>query len=231
MKNAFEAMAHRSRSSGLSLVGSMLYEGIVTQNEDPEKKNRVVVKIASSFGNYESLWASVLSLYSGHEHGASFVPEIGDLVVVGFLSGDMSTPIVIGSVCGYDGNNASQTPPNSGKQSIKTIKTKSGHFITFDDTDGAESVTVQDSSGNKIVLDANEALIQGANGASVQIEQGGTINITTDSDCNVNAANVTIVGTGKLTVGSVPVPPKGFCALPACIFSGAVHTTNEHPTI
>jgi uncharacterized protein involved in type VI secretion and phage assembly len=229
MQNPFEAMMANANDAQLNTASSMLYEGIVTQNVDPDGKNRVVVKITSMFGVYETLWASVISPYAGDGHGVSYVPEVGDIVIVGFLSGNFGTPVVLGCVFGVKDDGSFQTTPNNGDTLIKAFQTKAGNKLFLSDTDGEESIHVEDVSGNKIVLDTNGVFMQCKNGAQVKIDKDGVVSITTDGDCNVNAANVNVAGNGNLVVGSNPLPPKGFCSLPNCVFSGAPHTVNQHP--
>jgi uncharacterized protein involved in type VI secretion and phage assembly len=89
---------------------------------------------------------------AGPERGTYFLPEKDDQVLVVFEHGEVERPIVIGSLW-----NKNEPPPETnanGKNEVKVIKSKTGHRIIFDDTEGAEKVTVVDSTKkNKVVLD------------------------------------------------------------------------------
>jgi hypothetical protein len=96
--------------------------------------------------------ARVMMPMAGSKRGMHCFPEPGDEVVVGFHAGDTNIPIILGGVWNHDSE-----PPDQAKQSsrndIRTIVTRSGHELTFDDTPGAEKVTLQSQSGHSIVLD------------------------------------------------------------------------------
>ncbi|MGZ8264485.1 MAG: type VI secretion system Vgr family protein [Burkholderiales bacterium] len=97
-----------------------------------------------------SCYMRVAQVWAGNNWGATFVPRIGQEVVVSFLEGDPDQPLVIGSVY-----NAIQKPPYLGEgrdskhkndphvSGIKTNSTKGGsgyNELRFDDTAGKEQV-------------------------------------------------------------------------------------------
>jgi len=96
--------------------------------------------------------ARVMMPMAGGKRGIHFFPEPGDEVVVGFHVGDTNNPIILGAVW-----NSDSVPPDQAQQSaqnhVRTIVTRSGHELTFDDTPGAEKVTVKSQGGHSIVLD------------------------------------------------------------------------------
>jgi phage baseplate assembly protein gpV len=96
--------------------------------------------------------ARVMMPMAGGKRGMHFFPEPGDEVVVGFHVGDTNNPIILGGVWNHDSE-----PPDQAKQSsrndVRTIVTRSGHELTFDDTPGAEKVTLQSHGGSSVVLD------------------------------------------------------------------------------
>jgi phage baseplate assembly protein gpV len=89
---------------------------------------------------------------AGGGRGMHFFPEPGDEVVVGFQDGDTNTPIILGGVW-----NRAAPPPDQAKESadnhIRTIVSRSGHEVTFDDTPGSEKVTIRSQGGHTIELD------------------------------------------------------------------------------
>jgi hypothetical protein len=100
----------------------------------------------------ESARARVVVPMAGADRGIHFLPEVGDEVVVAFESGDPNRPLILGAVWNRDGR-----PPAQAKQSpdndVRTIVSRSGHEITFDDTSASESVVVRTQGGHEIVLD------------------------------------------------------------------------------
>jgi type VI secretion system secreted protein VgrG len=99
-----------------------------------------------------SCWVRVAQIWSGKRWGSSFVPRIGQEVVVAFEEGDPDRPIIVGSVY-----NADQMPPYLGEgpdgkhkndpkvSGVKTNTTPGGvgfNELRFDDTKGKEQVFV-----------------------------------------------------------------------------------------
>ena len=73
--------------------------GIVTDIKDPDKKNRVKVRLLNrSDSTQETDFIRVMTPMSGKQYGMFFLPEVGDEVLVGFVDGDFSDPYVLGSL-------------------------------------------------------------------------------------------------------------------------------------
>lgn len=127
--------------------------GIVTNNKDAEGMGRVKVKFPWRGDSDESYWARVSTLMAGKDRGAFFLPEVGDEVLVAFDHGDINHPYVIGALW-----NGVDTPPETnadGKNNIRTIKSRSGHEIIFDDNDEQkkEKIEIHTKAGHTILLD------------------------------------------------------------------------------
>ncbi|UVI27385.1 phage baseplate assembly protein V [Paenibacillus spongiae] len=136
-------------SGGEQLHG--VANAIVTNNQDPEHMGRVKLRFPWRKGEDESHWARVATLMAGNGRGTYFLPEVGDEVLVAFEMGNIDHPYVIGAIW-----NGQDNPPNKngdGDNNIRTIKSRSGHELTFDDTNGQEKVTLQTKGGHQIVLD------------------------------------------------------------------------------
>ena len=123
----------------------------VVANEDPKKQGRVQVRFFwQKFLAEQTPWirvqtpdAGVLENKSGNR-GFQFIPEVGDQVMVSYEGGNPHRPYVSGSM--YHGKNTQQVSNN-----IRSITTKSGSTITFDDEKG--SVLIKDKRGSSYLLD------------------------------------------------------------------------------
>jgi type VI secretion system secreted protein VgrG len=108
-------------------------------------------------GEWSSCWVRVAQPWAGKRWGATFIPRIGQEVIVDFLGGDPDRPIITGSVY-----NADQMPPYLGDgpdskhkhdpklSGIKTNSTPDGkgyNEIRFDDTAGKEQVFIHAQGG------------------------------------------------------------------------------------
>jgi uncharacterized protein involved in type VI secretion and phage assembly len=125
--------------------------GVVTNNQDPEKLGRVRIRFPWLSDTDESWWARVASPSAGKGRGTFFLPEVDDEVLVAFEHGDLRFPYVVGSLW-----NSGQPPlaaNDDGKNNLLTIKSRSGHTIVLDDTDGDERISITDKSEkNSIVI-------------------------------------------------------------------------------
>lgn len=150
---------------GINLLSSLVPEatpaeriygvavGVVTNNQDPDKLGRVKLKLPWLSDTAESNWARVVTPMAGKDRGLYLLPEVDDEVLVAFEHGHVERPIVLGSLW-----NGSDTPPaknDDGKNNLRVLKSRSGHVVTLDDTDGAEKITIADKTGkNVITLDS-----------------------------------------------------------------------------
>lgn len=157
--------------------------GLVTNNKDPDNLARVRLKFPWFSDADESEWARVVSLMAGNDRGAVFIPEVDDEVLVAFEQGDIRRPYVIGALW----NGVDVVPEefaNDGENNVRFIKSRSGHLIKLDDTDGSEKIEILDKEAkNSIVIDTAE----------------NTITITSDKDIVLNAEQ------GKITLNAQDV--------------------------
>lgn len=162
--------------------------------------------------------ARVMMPMAGGKRGLHFFPEKGDEVVVGFHVGDTNNPIILGAVW-----NKNDKPPDQAKQSadnnVRTIVSRSGHELTFDDTPGSEKVTVKTQGGHSIVLNdapmSPQVTIASNGGRTVVLDDtppgklsiqtltcqitlsdaGGTVSIEATAAINLNAPSISLNGT------------------------------------
>ncbi|MCA9537809.1 MAG: hypothetical protein KC620_02910 [Myxococcales bacterium] len=130
-----------------------VFVGIVTNNKDPDNLGRIKVRYPWLDDATESHWARLATLYAGKDRGSYFVPEVGDEVLLVFERGDMNSPFVIGSL--WNGVDELPEPGHpDGENNHKVFETRAGHKLTFDDTGGAECISLVDSSlNNRLVID------------------------------------------------------------------------------
>jgi len=150
--------------------------GLVTDNQDPEGLGRIRVRFPWLSSTDESSWARMATPMAGKDRGIYFLPEVEDEVLVAFEHGDARFPYVIGAL--WNGKDAppESAPVSSGGQVVKrTIKSRSGHLIRLDDTDGAEKIEIIDKQGkNSVVLEssANTITIKADGDITLESAQG-----------------------------------------------------------
>jgi uncharacterized protein involved in type VI secretion and phage assembly len=135
--------------------------GIVTNNNDPDELGRVKVRFPWLSDSDESWWARIAAPMAGNDRGVQFLPEVDDEVLVAFQHGDVRFPYVLGALWnGQDAPPESKLLDGDGKVVKRIIKSRSGHVIRLDDTDGSEKIEVVDKSEkNSIVIDTGKNTI------------------------------------------------------------------------
>jgi uncharacterized protein involved in type VI secretion and phage assembly len=126
--------------------------GVVTNNQDPEKLGRIKVRFPWLGDNDESSWARLAAPMAGKDRGLYFLPEVDDEVLVVFEHGDLRFPYILGGLWG--GKDKPPIDNSDGKNNIRLIRSRSGHTIRLNDTDGKETIEIIDKTQkNKIMID------------------------------------------------------------------------------
>lgn len=149
---------------------------VVTNNTDPDGEARIKVKYPWRDIEDESYWARILTPMAGNEMGVYFLPEVGDEVLVAFKNGDIDHPVIIGSLW-----SKKMKPPETntdGENNRRLIKSRSGHFIILDDTEGKEKIEIIDKSdGNKIIIDTSSNTITIESAQDIVLKAKGKISL------------------------------------------------------
>jgi len=206
------------RENAIEMLGSAAFVATVINVLDPEQRNRVQVKIYNTDGVTDQdapVWARVAVPFAGNNRGAFFIPNVGDEVLVVFLSGDPRFPIVIGSLW----NGADKAPETLGGSGAAvdrwTITGVAGTRIAIVE-DSASSPTIKFSTPGGLtgtMTDAAGGSIEFTNSmqTSVKIDTSGvTINaptgkvqITAASEVDVTAPTVNVSAAMSMFSGIV----------------------------
>lgn len=177
-----------------------MYESIgnaeVLGNEDPQGRNRVLVKPIGVAGGLER-WARVATPYGGSGYGINFLPEVGDEVLVAFSKG--AEPVVLGALF-----QAGDALPNASPE-VKCLRSKGGHEVSF--SEGA--LTVKTAGGHELLLSDEEGDVElkNANGDVVRMKAGG-IEIVSSSKVTVSGSVVEVSGS-MVTIDAAMVDCSG----------------------
>ncbi|WP_417786542.1 type VI secretion system Vgr family protein [Tenacibaculum sp.] len=179
----------------------------VISNKDPENKGRVQVKFQWQVDNMKSSWVPVLTPNGGKSdqvntnRGFVFIPEEGDQVMIGFRYNAPNRPFVMGSF--FNGNTGAGGSDNN---KIKSITTRSGSTIIFDDDEEKGAITVKDGAGNVVVLNgkdtvsvtANETISLSTGASSMTLKSDGTIDII-GANISISGSETTSMATNDST--------------------------------
>lgn len=195
-------------AGGLLPAVQGLQIGVVQQlDQDPAGQHRIRVSLPALAPEGQGLWARLLQFHASSGFGAFFPPEVGDEVLLGYLHGDPSQPVVLGSL--YSSRRA---PPKTleAPNDIKTLVTRCGSFVAFDEkdklitvqtpaqnqlvfSDKDKTITLKDQNGNKIVLGPDGILLQSPK--DIVVQATGNIKATADQAIEATAtADIKLAG-------------------------------------
>lgn len=194
--------------------------------------------------------ARVMMPMAGNRRGIHFFPEPGDEVVVAFLDNHTNTPIILGAVWNRNApapNQARESPQND----VRTIVTRSGHELTFDDASNAEKITLKSKGGHTIVLDdapgiskltieshesARQVILDDAAPGTLSIQtptcqitmrEPGVLSIDASVSITLQAPSITLDGT------AIQITTTGAVTSSAVVIDGkpfGLHTHSGTPT-
>jgi uncharacterized protein involved in type VI secretion and phage assembly len=189
---------------------------MVTNVEDPDKTGKVKIKFPwmpkNQGAEQESFWARIATPSAGAERGFYYLPEVNDEVLVAFEHGDINYPFIVGGLwSGVD-----KPPPgegeiySGGKVNQRIIKSRTGHLIILDDSQGKEKIVVKDKSGNNsIIIDSANKTMSFKCEGDIKIEAGGLLTITSTKDFSIEGKakgtvktmqDMTLEATGKASM-------------------------------
>ena len=190
-----------------------VYPAVVTNTDDPENWGRVKVKFPWMSDDAESNWARLSGPGAGPQAGLSFIPEVGDEVLVGFMHGDFSQPVVVGGLW----NGQAALPPQTAdagsgeKPLVRTWRSINGHRIVMYD-DSKKMIEVQTEGGHNVTLDDTNKIISIAtsgglkltmedNGSKITIESGNEVEIKSTGNMKLDAGgNLDLKAKGQVNV-------------------------------
>ncbi len=208
-------MSRLLQQHALAMLSSGAYLAHVVNVKDPSGLNRVQVRVynTDSVADQDApVWARVVVPFAGGNRGAFFFPDVGDEVLVVYLSGDSRFPVVLGGLW----NGAAGAPDSFGGSGdsvdrwtitgkagtkISIIEDSSGPTIQFTTpgqlsgkmTDsGGGSIEFTDSMQTSVKIDSNGVTIN-APTAQVQVTAATSMTINAPQ-LSVNAATATFSG-------------------------------------
>lgn len=212
---------HPVAAQGIMPVTQGLYNGVVTDIEDPENEFRVRVKIPVIDAKGEGVWARIATLDAGNNRGTFFRPELNDEVVVGFMGTDMRDAVILGMLHssslaapltpakdnyqkGYVSKTNFKLIFDDEKKSL-TIESPKGKKITVSDED--KVLQLEDENGNKIILDEKGITLK--TDKDLLLDVGGKFNLKAGGDAGVEAMNLALKGSSKAAIEGAQVEVKG----------------------
>lgn len=183
----FDNIAEQAAHGRLPSVHG-LQIGVAVDLEDPQNAGRVKVKIPSLLAD-ESVWARVATMDAGKERGSFFLPEIGDELIIGFLSDDPDAPVILGML-----NSSKMPPPLTAKNDNhqKGFFTRDKMKFLFDDE--KKIICLETPNGNKVVLSQEEK------GLTLKDENGNLLQMNDEGILLQSDKKITIKSSGDVVI-------------------------------
>jgi uncharacterized protein involved in type VI secretion and phage assembly len=174
--------------------------GLVMDNRDPDGLGRVRVQLGWQEEG-SGYWARTAAPMSGSGYGAWFLPEIGDEVLVGAEHGDPALLYVLGML--WNGKVKAPANNDDGKNSLRLIKSRSGHQLLFDDTEGKPVLELKLADGKRVTLDKDGVAVDDAAGNTIVIKSSSAeIAVTSKAKLTFKSPQVAIEADGTLEIKS-----------------------------
>tara|TARA_A200000159_G_scaffold148876_1_gene156963 strand:+ start:215 stop:718 length:504 start_codon:yes stop_codon:yes gene_type:complete len=140
------------------------YTGIIEDIDDPLNLNRVRVRCIGFHSMDTNVittadlpWATVIMPVTSASikgNGGNHHLEVGSWVVGFFRDGSSAQdPMVMGSVATQ--TEGTQDIPTESSIENKVYKSKAGHLIEIDNTEGSERISIKHKTGSKIVFNSD----------------------------------------------------------------------------
>jgi uncharacterized protein involved in type VI secretion and phage assembly len=140
-----------SRLASLDAVQYGLHYGIVCQNKDPDNLDRIKVRFPwlDNGETDQTHWAQLLTPMEGTKFGWYTLPDVDDVVVVAFIAGDISQPVIVGGA--WSKPDLSPEPNEDGANNFRGYRSRAGHRLVFDDTASGTKVWFADKTTKLMV--------------------------------------------------------------------------------
>lgn len=167
----------------------------VMDNEDPNNLGRVRVQFdwqAQLAPEMWTPWLRIAQPYAGAGKGFSFIPEIGEEVMVDFEGGNAERPYVKGMLFnGVDSPDGNWLPNNNSRNPIKAIRTRNGHTIEIHDEGEDGYIRIYDNEKENYILtfSTDDKLIKLESTGNIELYAKHDIIMHADHDISATAGN------------------------------------------
>lgn len=174
----------------------------VKDNEDPNNLGRVRVQFdwqAQLGGDMMTPWLRMAQPYAGGGKGFSFIPEIGEEVMVDFEGGNAERPYVKGTLYnGVEDVDGAWVASNNSHNQVKAIRTRNGHTIEIHDEGNDGYVRIYDNEKENYILtfSTDRKLIMLESTGNIELYAKNDIIMHAGHDINASADNDVFLAAG-----------------------------------
>jgi type VI secretion system secreted protein VgrG len=216
-ENSFEAIEAdrpyrpRRRTPWPRLGGIQTATVVVPSGEEIHTEHHERVKVRFRWDregkedDSASAWVRLAQPWAGAGMGATFVPRVGQEVVIRFLDGDPDRPLVVGAV--YNGTNVPplELPQQKTRSTLRTATTPGSdgyNEVRFEDEAGREEIHLHAQRDREIEVRAEEErVVRGS--AALSVEDDRTKRVLASQRLEVARDDARAVGANETTTVAV----------------------------
>ena len=167
----------------------------VKDNEDPNGLGRIRVQFdwqAQLDDNMMTPWLRMAQPYAGGGKGFSFIPEIGEEVMIDFEGGNAERPYVKGTLYnGIDDVDGAWVASSNKSNQVKAIRTRNGHTIEIHDEGNDGYIRIYDNEKENYILtfSTDRKLIMLESTGNIELYAKNDIIMHAGHDINASADN------------------------------------------
>jgi Uncharacterized protein conserved in bacteria len=188
-KNEFEAISAKCKYPPYTDTDVFRYAGsqqaVVIDNKDPEKLGRIKViqmwQVGLNFEHLNTPWIRVAQPHGGRDKGFYYIPEIYEMVMVGFEMGNVEKPYITSSL--YHNEYHPDEKWVDENNSVKGIRTRNGHTIEIHDEGEDGYIRIYDNEKENYVLTFS------TDDQLIRLQSKGNIELDAGWDIILNAGN------------------------------------------
>jgi len=212
----------------------------VIDNNDPQGQGRIKVQFKwECLTNDVTEWLRVVTPSAGigdrgNNRGYFAIPEIDDQVMIAFEEGNIARPVVMGSM--YHSANVDSSPLI--KNHLKSIITRSGHLVEFDDDANTQGIKITDihnniihidTKGNNITITALENMTLNCKNMQINVQENMDVQVGQNQSTNAGKDIATTAGNNYSlsAVGDVSETSNNRTELATKDFKRTADTSNE----
>ncbi|KGK30883.1 type VI secretion system Vgr family protein [Cellulophaga sp. E6(2014)] len=191
-----EGTEHPHYSAVFATPSAEEQRGVVLDNNDPDGLGRIKVQFGWQRRMGTSTpWIKMNTPYGGNGKGFYFIPELDEEVLVGFENNNPEKPYVLSA--GF--NSSAKSGMADADNNLKTIRTRSGHTIELNDTDGEEKINIYDHEGSIITFDTQAKSLYITATENIEF-QAKNIKMIAEENIDIQAqGNIATVAEGDIT--------------------------------
>jgi phage protein D/phage baseplate assembly protein gpV len=199
--------ANRTSSAGGPPIYGVVI-GLVSNIKDPQRQNRVRLTFPWLSDTYETDWVRFVVPGAGKSRGFTWLPDVGDEVLVSFERGDVRRPYVLGALFNGKDHWENAHYSDDGQVKRRGMRSGAGHTMEFHELAGKQKIVLRtgneqlvltlDQSNNTISIQSNGAV--SVTGSSITVDASQDLTLKAGTELKLSATTVSIAADATVDI-------------------------------